>query len=229
MSSPSATKYPLYEIAWVQDGARVQSHVQIPASAIPTLDGLVNDIHASQFGMSDIRGFSFIQLQPESTASSASELVQTILSEVCAEDDENQEVIAAAKRLDELTDRHPDAVRPCAVEFVWDNGGSDDNLFTDHFCSIPGSPEEAAFLECMNDLELNDGYFYDFVSFDPLLPRDGLLSLDDMVSLAQKEGEAASALVVFLNAAQSVDRRDRLLDAARQPIGPNRPSPSLKM
>ena len=81
----------------------------------------------------------------------------------------------------------------------------------------------------MNDLELHDGYFYDFVSFDPLLPRDDLLSLDDMLSLAQKEGEAASALVVFLNAAQSVDRRDRLLDAAKQPIGPNRPSPSLKM
>ena len=50
------------------------------------------------------------------------------------------------------------------VEFVWDNGGGDDNAFSQGFAVPPGptwAKKAAAFGEALCDLGENEGWFYD--------------------------------------------------------------------
>lgn len=217
----SKSPFVPYEIAWIQNGQRVQTHVLIPPAALPTLDGLSNGVRAAQPFMDEVQGFEFLRLPPqdETTSDPPSALLDTIISALgIEEDDEDYDrltsLIEATSALDELVDAHPDKATERGVEFVWDNGGGDDNMFTQHFLSVPNSPEEAKFFELLEEFGGRDA-FYDFTYFSPGQGRDDLASIDDLVDIASEMSDA-QPLVDFLTAVSAVDRRDRLADLAAE-------------
>lgn len=210
-----------YEIAWIQNGWRVQTHVLIPPATLPTLDGLSNRVRATQPLMDEIQGFDFLQLPSgdEPTNDPPTGLLDTIMSSLdIDEDHEDYEKLAplvqAAEALDDLVAANPDKTAERGVEFVWDNGGGDDNLFTQHFLSVPDSPEEAKFIELLEAFGGLDP-FYDFTCFSPGQARNDLASLDDLVDIASEMSDA-QPLVDFLVAVRAVDRRNRLTSLAAE-------------
>lgn len=158
-----------FEISFIHDGCRIQAHVELNHRQYEAL---------YQFDRPGIapQGFSLMALVPNQGGLTAGHLVDTIQEAIFQEgmDDENVEdddrhtwktLHDMAARIDEHASK---AEKPSTylVEFVWENGGGDDNLFGQSFDADDTNAEHIGRLErFVNALEKaldEGGHSYDF-------------------------------------------------------------------
>lgn len=114
------------------------------------------------------------QVRPltQSEPGSAVHLVDTIVEALALDEEEDAQIEALmtkAKANDALAGASGNTVGH-VVDFVWDNGGGDDNCFTQAFLSAShdeGSRASAAFVDALEDWLDNEGHAYDF-TFGPV-------------------------------------------------------------
>jgi len=230
MTTPSTR----FEIAWVTNGRRILSHIALPDDQVQFLEDLSVAVTDGQWSMNDVRGFNFLRLPDHNapTTISAFELVDVILSAMNIEPanpdyQRFSSLLLAAENLDALVESNYENSIEMGVEFVWDNGGGDDNLFTHHFRSYP-SDQEAVFFDSLRKLEGEDDFFYDLIFFKAQEERPDVISLDEMLQVAQSLS-GTKPLVDFLLSVQSVDRREKLGNIQGEVKEASLPGPRPKM
>jgi hypothetical protein len=198
-----------HEVSWVSDGKRVQAWFQLPSDALPVLNDLFRqaEIESSVVGL----GFLEIPSSSDEPASTAQSLVDTLSDALFSSDYDWSVLGKLAAQVDKVAQGNPQASE-IGLEFVWENGGFDDNLFTQGFHAVPGHPTTQQFIDLVVSLEQSEGFFYDVVTFDMAQPRTDDTPVQEMIDLAARTG--ASSLVAFMQAIQSADVRHRLLDVA---------------
>lgn len=218
--SPSANlpqDLTVCEIAFVANEQRYQAQIPLPKESIAILSGQVEAVEEElrQFNNGKvIKGFSFLWAVSDAIDSSALELYETLYSEVGygAEDEEvdkEEEGMdwkgfkAAAQALDAEVSMSQDGHVPVQVEFVWDNGGDEDNLFGQGFVGLNGSPHLAEVKRHLQSME-DVGLVYELGFSDPSLPSIGENQVQDLIDWCQGHPELP-VLANFLRQAKSFD------------------------
>ncbi len=113
---------------------------------------------------------------------------------------------ACAVKIDEFSEKIPEEKREYwSVEFIWDNGGGDDNAFGQGFLMDPNRPQSfQRFCEALEDIENEEGPFYD-VCWESQSMMEDAMSLPELEALVAPLGvpsfhQAISSLITSLRA-----------------------------
>lgn len=204
------------EIAFVADGQRYHAQIPLPKESIEILSNQVEAVEEElrQFSGQVIKGFSFLWSVGDVIDSSAMELYETLYGEVGYQDDEEEDeedeyrvdwkgFKAAAQALDAQVSLSQAGREPVLVEFVWDNGGDDDNLFGQGFVGLSGSPHLAEVKRHLESLE-EAGQVYDLSFSDPRRPSIGENQIQDLIDWSNAHPQMP-VLANFLKQAKSFD------------------------
>lgn len=165
----------LYEISCVLDSNAWQYRFMATEGAPERVRDQIADV------LLDVVG-DFQIYAPTSGGENAAHLVETLMEALShCEGSELESAFAAAKGLSAEVDAEAEAAGAAAVardmEFVWDNGGGDDNCFTQGYMAGPGSLKSAAFeaaLEAAMEDHAYDIGFSNADSLDEVVRQSGL-------------------------------------------------------
>lgn len=189
------TSPQIFEVSFIHEDRRVQARgplTEAQQAAISALSDASWDERP--------QALSLMAVFEESQGGSAIELVDTIVD---AMDDEEDEPWNRVRELAEQIDRLTES---CAnpqfmlVEFVWNNGGGDDNLFGQAFLADVAGPDNEALLEAFSEAleQAGNDAFYDFgMQTDS---SDNYMSIDDLIQMGADEGEEYPELAALADA-----------------------------
>ena len=176
---------------------------------------------------------SLISLASDMKSGSAGDLLNVIAEAISLEFDDESEpeeeqawdnLVALAERVDSVSS--PDlALVPVSVDFVWDNGGGDDNAFSDGFLCCQADPEnlEAAyqFVEALKEWGENESHWYDFsyIVAPTLDPHEDRMNLEDFAAwMSESEGVMAQCLAPVIEAAESHELQVKMESSLAAPV-----------
>lgn len=158
------------EVGFVADGQRYQAKIKITPQQAAELDKQVDAVDEELRTKGGFQGFSFVPGMSDEISSTATELFETLHGAVgeYEEDVDWTAFKSACQNLDrQVAASSGDAVA-MMVDFVWDNGGDDDNLFTQGYVGLPGNPVHDEVERHLASLE-EAGCIYD-LSVQPMHP-----------------------------------------------------------
>lgn len=199
------------EIAFIADQSRHQARLWIPRQDIQALNQLADrvSVEVAQARV-DIQGFSFLQEVSSSSEGlgTALDLVVLLENETCSDEGvkwKQLRRLAAAVDKKGLSPNEPGTV----VEFVWENGGGDDNLFAQGFGGSLSSKEGMAFASALESLE-SAGLVYDMAIYEDVPEPTAYGSVQDLLTWVEKVGKDMPYLNEFLRSAKSMELQERL-------------------
>lgn len=210
MDTSNTTDLLKCEISIVYDGHRHPTWLLIPSEKVDYLNDLYSQACAYALG-SEITSISFIQLV-EVDAGSVESLLETIKDNV-DEDHDWSRIDELAQEVSKEVQAYPTPQKIC-VEFVWNCGGGDDNIFTDSFEGIMDGPATQAFLDALEEMAEDGDHFYDFAAYDPQDGHINDVGIDEILSKVREEG--TPQIVEFIQALRSVDMRVKLDEISKQ-------------
>ena len=208
------------EICFIHADRRVQAHMQATAEQFALLRRFEN----ARSSLDPPQAFQVFPLDLEASAGTAVALVKAITDAIGLEFREEEDqaqwtlVQTLAVQLDGLAQVHEG--NPLTVEFIWDNGGNDDNVFTQSFVFPVDLPEGEALLARFHGALENasGGDFYDLAIHE----GDTALSCSELRSLvAGLDEEDAPGLKALLEQVAA-------LEAPEDPALPRPPRKSPK-
>lgn len=178
------TSPQIFEVSFIHEERRVQARGPLTEAQQAALQALADaDPDARPLAL------SLMTVDENGQDGSAMELVDTIVETMDDEDGAPwNQVRELAAQIDRIAEGCA-SPRPMLVEFVWNNGGGDDNLFGQAFLADVAGPDNEALLEAFADaLELaGDDAFYDFGM--QANTSDNHMSIDDLIQMGADEGE----------------------------------------
>ena len=136
-----------------------------------------------------------------------------------------QSLLAAAQQVQDSVEEPGAIPQFLIVEFVWDNGGGDDNLFTQGFWTNKADGETvSAFQEALEAIKNDDGPFYDLSWYGP----DDLTvgeSLDDLSEKLSPFKAQVPLLFEMISNLRSIERSHQLSEQLPAPPAPRRAGP----
>ena len=199
------------EIAFIADQSRHQARLWIPRQDIQALNQLADrvSVEVAQARV-DIQGFSFLQEVSSSSEGlgTALDLVVLLENETCSDEGvkwKQLRRLAAAVDKKGLPPNEPGTV----VEFVWENGGGDDNLFSQGFDGSMSSKEGMAFASALEGL-VNAGLVYDLDVYEDVPDPTVYESVQDLLNWVGSVEKEMPCLSGFLRSAKSMELQERL-------------------
>jgi hypothetical protein len=214
MNDVVKTETPLYQISFILEGHRYQQDVRMDASTADALRSRL-DGKASRMDLQDLQVYSLNESKDRFDAFSALDLLATITEAVnvdlsAIDEDEEpglEDLRLLADALSASTESaDANSLVATQVDFTWDNGGGDDNAFTDGYAS-PASmvSQREAFEEALSDWLEASGHAYDVcyqeISDDPddeTTLVSGLESLIDTLETNDLDGEFSKKWIKVL-------------------------------
>lgn len=210
-----------YEVSFIHEKHRHTAWVLLDPQTIPTLDKAFAAALPQTIG--SVINLCFMQVSDDSAGSSAGHLVETIREAGGFDDIDWTKAEELAEKLD-ATVADPDS-KHIIVEFIWECGGWDDNIFTQGFIGVPGSSLVSEFVQELERIGEESGEFYDFTSFDPSEGHVDDIGIEGLLEAAYEVGD--KILIDFVKAVQAADYRTKLNDIAS--ARPATPSPRVRM
>ena len=202
------------EICFIHEDRRVQAHMQATAEQF----ALLRQFEHARAPLDAPQAFQVFTLDSAGSAGTAVELVKEITDAIGLDEKEEDEqakwtpVQEMAVQLDGLDQAH--GCNPLFIEFIWDNGGSDDNVFTQSFAFPADNPEGEALLARFHTAleDVGGDEFYDLAIHE----GEAVLSFDELRSLvAGLDEEDAPGLKVLLEQVAA-------LEAPEEPAPPRK-------
>lgn len=158
------------EVGFVADGQRYQAKIKITPQQAAELDQQVDAVDEELRTKGGIQGFSFVPGMSDEISSTATELFETLHGAIgeYEEDVDWAAFKSACQNLDRQVAASSGQAVAMMVDFVWDNGGDDDNLFTQGYVGLPGNPAHDEVEHHLANLE-EAGCIYD-LSVQPMQP-----------------------------------------------------------
>lgn len=199
------------EIAFIAGQSRHQARLWLQKKDIQAIAKLADSVSVEiAQARVDIQGFSFlheVNNSPERLGS-ALELVEVIENETSSDEDVNwKQLHRLAAAVDEKG-LQPNEVGTM-VEFVWDNGGGDDNLFSQGFDGSMSSKEGMAFASALEGL-VNAGLVYDLDVYEDVPDPTVYESVQDLLNWVGSVEKEMPCLSGFLRSAKSMELQERL-------------------
>lgn len=197
-----------YEVSMIYEGYRRPTWLLLPPDKIDYLEDLMSTACAHAMG-GNITGLSFIQLSDD-PATDIDELIKTISGNVDDEVDWTH-VQYLVKKVKKEAQDNPQARKIC-VEFIWNIGGDDDNIFTDSFEGVPGGVATQEFIDALEEMGSTTDEYFDFTTYDPQVGHSQDVGIAELIRMANDAGELE--VCEFFSALRSLDLRVRLSDVA---------------
>lgn len=213
------------EVSAIHNGQRHPAWLLLPRGNMEHLYNLYSAANSDLIG-GNISGLSFIELPARSTDQSSGdvdELVSILKDNIEADDEQDSPwpgIDALAEAVSKEVKESQVAQEIC-VEFIWDVGGGDDNIFTQSFQGVPNGKATQEFIDAMEKLGEETGGYYDFITYNPTSGHVQDIGIDELVDLANKGDQPQVS--DFFHTLQSMDMRLRLLDIAHTPSVPSSP------
>ena len=199
------------EIAFIAGQSRHQARLWIQEKDIQTLSEMADavDVEIAQARV-DIQGFSFLHQVGTSSErlGSAMELVEILENETGSDEGVKWKQL---RRLAEAVDKKGlQPTEPATmVEFVWENGGGDGNLFTQGFDGSLSSKEGMAFTAALESLE-SAGLVYDLAIYEDVPDPTAYESVQELLTWVEGVEKEMPCLGGFLRSAKSMELQERL-------------------
>lgn len=195
-TTPSSNQTDLIEIAFIYSEQRIQARMLATPAQFRTL----RDFEIARDPLDEPQAFQVLNVGFEEEAGTAAELVETITDALSVgEDHDNKAAWDKVRALAEQIDASAGgaATKTLLVEFIWDNGGGDDNLFSQSFRADVGGAESEALLEQFTEALEAAGTddFYDF----GVATEESHMNLEDLRDwLAETDDAVHAPLAVVL-------------------------------
>lgn len=202
--SPAVPPSELTEIAFIFNDARVQAHFMATQAQLALLSAYQERLDARE--QDGPRQFDVLPWSSDGS-SSASHLVETLVDALDAGLEEEDRALWAsavllAAQVDSLAERSRSQV--LTLEFIWNNGGGDDNIFSQSFRSALGSDAEEVTNRFVETIELAGAdSFYDF-DVSPEGSKMTLLNLQEFLG-DQKDEAALEELAQVIDQVVALD------------------------
>lgn len=164
---------------------------------------------------------------------SAQELLQTLSSAVSWEEDGGSPVWDQLQALAQAIDsqaQNSASTDSLLVEFVWDNGGGDDNPFGDGFVFAKDKEEQRtqahAFVEALEQWGEGEGFWYDFtVSHGSSVdPHEGRMHVEDFIAWVEESPSPIAQAMAPLAQAIGSHHLSAQMDSSLAAAQPSRSS-----
>ena len=192
------------EISIVKDGCRHPAWLLIPGEKMDYLNELYSQACAYALG-SEITSISFIEL-PTERFGSINSLLETIKDNI-DQDYDWSHIDKLAEDVSKEVENHPDSRNIC-VEFVWNCGGGDDNIFTDSFDGVIDGPATQKLIEALEEMAEDGDHFYDFTTYDPQDGHINDVGVEEIIDLVAQD--SYPEVMEFFQALRSADMRFKL-------------------
>ena len=215
------TPNPLHEISFAYDGARHQAWVRLSPGHAEALQKISKDVQEQSRNAGFLlQNFSLMEVSDHDTGDAES-IVETMEHETRDEDMDWKGFMETAQAIDAEAEVSPGYAAYHLVEFVWDNGGGDDNLYGDGFMAIQNSPHLKRFQQYLDQAE-ELGILYDS-SVAPKPPGEES-GLQEMIDWSETQPDMA-ALRDFLKVVLVPKRAEALEEAWPSVPAPRKPGP----
>lgn len=160
MSNPT----DLIEICFIYDSQRVQTHLLANSAQIKLLEQFSDQHH----GLDNPQAFHVLSISPETADGTATHLIDTLTDAIGFDELEEDEqaqwnaVLALANDIDQRAEQVGAATTILTTQFIWNNGGGDDNVFTQCFGACVGGADNDALLDRFHTAleEAGEDHFY---------------------------------------------------------------------
>lgn len=214
---------PLYQISFILEGYRYQQDIRMEDDQAQVLRKRLSSQLSLSDDVQDLQVYLLNEDKDRFDAFSALDLLETLteavsvdLSAIDAEEEpglEELRVLAEALSASAET-AEPTSLKAIQIDFTWNNGGGDDNAFTDGYAAPSGTDDQrAVFQQALTGWLEACGHAYDVcyreVTDDSADTTDLCTGLEELVETLKDNGLDEDSSIKWIKILESEIARER--------------------